>query len=262
MNWKCSLAKILILDIETSPNVAYVWRFFKENVGAKQVLENGQILSYAAKWLDKNKIYYEDVSNQSELDMMRSLFLLLDEADLVVAHNGDKFDLPHVQGRGLVLGLNPPSPYKTIDTVRVARYEFNFPSNSLEYLAKVLKLKNQKDGHKKFPGFELWLGVLAGNKEAWKEMKEYNIIDIMVLEELYLRMRPYMKRHPNVGVFDENDKPVCPSCGGSHIQYRGYTHTNVSKFRRFVCNDCGSWSRTRFNVMDKEIRKHLLVKAV
>jgi len=256
------MAKILVLDVETSPNMAYVWRFYKENVGAKQVLENGQMLSYAAKWLDKGKIYYEDVSNQTELDMMRSLFELLDEADIVVAHNGDKFDLPHIQGRGLVLGLKPPAPYKTIDTVKVARYEFNFPSNSLEYLAKVLGLKNQKDGHKKFPGFELWLGVMAGNKEAWKEMKDYNIIDILVLEELYLRMRPYMKRHPNVGVFDEQPVPVCPNCGTANIQYRGYAHTNISKYRRFVCNDCGTWSRTRFNVLDVEIRKNLLVKAV
>lgn len=256
------MARILILDIETSPNVAYVWRFFKENVGAKQVLENGQILSYAAKWLDGDKIFYEDVRVQPEIDMMRALFALLDEADIVVAHNGDKFDLPHVQGRGLVLGLAPPSPYKTVDTVRVARYEFNFPSNSLEYLSKVLDLKNKKDGHKKFPGFELWLGVLANNKEAWDEMKEYNIGDILALEELYLRMRPYMKRHPNVGVFDEQPVPVCPNCGSKHVQYRGYAHTNVSKFRRFVCNDCGTWSRARFNVLDKAIRQQLIVKAV
>lgn len=226
------------------------------------MLENGQILSYAAKWLDNGKVYYEDVSNQPEIDMMRSLFDLLDQADIVVAHNGDKFDLPHVQGRGLVLGLNPPSPYKTIDTVRVARYEFNFPSNSLEYLAIVLGLKNRKDGHKKFPGFELWVGVLANNPEAWAEMKEYNIQDILVLEELYLRMRPYMKRHPNIGVFEEQEVPVCPNCGSKHIQYRGYAHTNVSKFRRYVCNDCGTWARTRFNVLDVAVRKNLIMKAV
>lgn len=252
------MARILILDIETSPNIAYVWRFFKENVGAKQVLENGQILSFAAKWLDEDSIIYQDVQHDSELHMMTILFQLLDEADIVVAHNGDKFDLPHVQGRGVVLGLKPPAPYKTVDTVKVARYEFNFPSNSLEYLANVLKLKNRKDGHKKFPGFELWLGVLANNPEAWAEMREYNIIDILVLEELYLRLRPYMRRHPNVGVFEDDAVAVaCPKCGSNSIQYRGYAHTNVSRYRRFQCNDCGGWGRLRTNEYPVEGRKNL-----
>jgi DNA polymerase elongation subunit (family B) len=256
------MARILILDIETSPNVAYVWKFFKENVGAKQVLENGQMLSFAAKWLDDDKIYYHDVQHSTELQMMKMLFEMLDEADIVVAHNGDKFDLPHVQGRGLVLGLKPPAPYKTIDTVRVARYEFNFPSNSLEYLSIVLDLKNKKDGHKKFPGFELWLGVLANNPEAWAEMKEYNIQDILVLEELYLKMRPYMKRHPNVGVFDDKDIVVCPKCGSSDIHYRGYAHTNVGRYRRFQCNPCGGWGRHRTTIYPNDLKKNLVVNAV
>jgi DNA polymerase elongation subunit (family B) len=253
------VAKILVLDIETSPNVAYVWRFFKENVGAKQVLQNGTMLSFAAKWLDGDKIFYEDVSNQSELKMLKVLFELLDEADIVIAHNGDKFDLPHIQGRGLVLGLKPPSPYKTIDTVKVARDQFNFPSNSLEYLSIVLNLKNKKDGHKKFPGFELWLGVLANNPEAWNEMREYNIMDIKALEELYLLMRPWMKNHPNVAVFEEAEEMVCPRCGGHALQRRGFYYTNLGKYQRFRCNDCGGWGRTRYTELPLEVRKNLIV---
>lgn len=256
------MARILVLDIETSPNIAYVWRFWKENVGAKQVLKNGQMLSFAAKWLDDDKIYYQDVQHGDEKQMLTILFSMLDEADIVVCHNGDKFDLPHIQGRGLVLGLKPPAPYKTIDTVKVARYEFNFPSNSLEYLATVLELKNRKDGHKKFPGFELWLGVLANNPEAWAEMREYNIQDILVLEELYLKVRPYMKKHPNIGVFSDEEKVVCPRCGGEHLQRRGYSYTNVGKYQRLQCNDCGSWSRTRFTEHTKEKNKSLIVPAV
>lgn len=256
------MAKILVLDIETSPHMAWVWRFWKENVGAKQVLENGQMLSFAAKWLGGDKVYYQDVQHGDEKQMLTILFGLLDEADIVVAHNGDKFDLPHIQGRGLVLGLNPPAPYKTVDTVKVARYEFNFPSNSLEYLATVLELKNRKDGHKKFPGFELWLGVLANNPEAWEEMREYNIQDILVLEELYLKMRPYMKRHPNVGVFDDKEEAVCPKCGSVHIHYRGFAHTNVGRYHRFQCNSCGGWGRTRLSIYPTELRKNLVVNAV
>jgi hypothetical protein len=257
-----TLAKILILDIETSPNIAYVWRFWKENVGAKQVLENGTMLSFAAKWLGDSTVFYEDVEHQSELEMLTVLFRLLDEADIVVAHNGDKFDLPHIQGRGLVLGLPPPSPYKTVDTVKVARYEFNFPSNSLEYLSNVLSLKVKKGGHKKFPGFELWLGVLAGNPEAWAEMKEYNIDDILALEELYLKMRPYMRRHPNTGVFDDHSDPVCPKCSSNDIHWRGYAHTNVGRYHRFQCNVCGGWGRSRTSILTKDFTKNLTVSTV
>lgn len=256
------MARILILDIETAPNIAYVWRFFKENVGAKQVIENSYMLSFAAKWLGKDEIYYEDLSNQHEKDMLKVLYHLLDEADIVVAHNGDGFDLPHIQGRFLMHGIKPPSPYKQVDTVKVARKEFNFPSNSLEYLSNVLDLAIKKGGHKKFPGFELWLGVLRNDPEAWAEMKEYNIDDIRVLELLYLKMLPYMRFHPNIMVYDGPERCSCPKCGSDSIHYRGYAYTNVGKYHRFQCNDCGGWGRDRFTLFTKEERELLMVNVV
>jgi len=255
------MARILVLDIETAPNIAYVWRFFKENVGAKQVLEHTEIMSFAYKWLGEKEVTYYDTQFTEEKNILPFLMEALDAADIVVAHNGNKFDLPTIQGRALVAGLRPPSPYKTVDTLLVARYEFNFPSNSLEYLSGVLGV-DKKDSHKNFPGFELWSECLKRNPAAWEEMKVYNIQDVDTLEQVYLKMRPWMRKHPNVGVFDEQPVPVCPNCGSPHIQFRGYAHTSVSKFRRFVCNDCGSWARTRFNVLDKDVRKNLIVKAV
>lgn len=243
------MARILILDIETAPNVAYVWRFFKENVGAKQVIENGYMLSYAAKWLDEKEVFYEDLSNQHEADMLTKLAKLLDEADIVVAHHGDMFDLPHIQGRFLVHGIKPPAPYKQVDTKKIAKKEFNFPSNSLEYLAVVLNLPIKKGQHRKFPGFELWLGVLRNDPEAWAEMKEYNIDDILVLEQLYKVFRPFHRLHPNVAVFDDEHDVHCPKCNSDNIQYRGYAHTTVGRYHRFQCNDCGGWGRDRKNVL-------------
>lgn len=251
------MTKILILDIETAPNIAYVWRFFKENIGAKQVLENTFIMSFAAKWLDDDNMIYFDAKTYSEKDIIWVLTQLLDEADIVVAHNGDSFDLPSIKGRAMVHGLKPPSPYRTIDTRKIAKYEFNFPSNSLEYLAKALGVE-EKDSHKNFPGFELWAACLAGNDEAWKELKTYNIQDVITLEQVYLIMRPWMKQHPNVAVTEESNRPLCPKCGSEHIQYRGYTTTNLYKYRKFQCQDCGGWARTRFNLYPKE-KKHVLL---
>lgn len=246
------MPNILILDIETSPNIAYVWRFFKENVGAKQVLEHTTIMSFAAKWLGEHQTFYIDAYKNTELQILEHLNALLDVADIVVAHNGNKFDLPTIAGRSLVLGLKPPSPFKSIDTCLVARYEFNFPSNSLEYLSGIFGV-DKKDNHKKFPGFELWAECLKGNKEAWDEMREYNIQDVITLEQVYLKMRPYMKRHPNVAVFEESNDIHCPKCGSIHVNYRGYTFTNVGKYRKFVCTSCGGWGRSRYTELAKNV---------
>lgn len=250
--------RILILDVETFPNTAYVWRFFKENIGAKQVLEYSTLASFAYKWLDEDVIWCEDTQHQSEKKLVEKLLAVLDNADIVVAHNGSKFDLPTIQGRALVLGLKPPSPYKIVDTLLVARYEFNFPANNLEHLAILLNV-DQKGGHKKFPGFELWEQCMKNNPEAWEEMKIYNKQDVRTLEQIYLRMRPFMKRHPNVAVFEEDNQIMCPKCGSKHIQRRGYVTTNVYKYQKFQCQSCGGWSRTRFNEYPLEKKHSLLV---
>lgn len=248
------MTRILILDIETTPNLAYVWRFFKENVGAKQVVEHTEIMSFAYKWLGEPQVHYYDTQYTNEANILPFLLEALDEADIVVAHNGNKFDLPTIQGRALVAGLKPPSPYKTVDTLLSARYEFNFPSNSLEYLSGVLPGVTKKDSHRKFPGFELWAECLKGNTEAWEEMKAYNIQDVITLEEVYLQMRPYMTRHPHVAIQNEDDEAIyCPKCGSHHIQKRGYAFTNTGKYQRFQCNDCGGWARTRYTLLEKNV---------
>lgn len=255
-----SLPKILILDVETFPNTAYVWKFFKENIGAKQVLEYSTLASFAYKWLDDDAVYYEDTQHQSEKQLVRKLLAVLDLADIVVAHNGAKFDLPTIQGRALVLGLKPPSPYKIVDTLLVARYEFNFPANNLIHLSQLLGVELKGD-HQKFPGFELWEQCMKGNPEAWEEMRTYNKQDVITLEQIYLKMRPFMRRHPNVAVYAETNQILCPKCGSAHIQKRGYLTTNVYKYQRFQCQTCGGWARTRFNEYPIEKKHSLLSNA-
>lgn len=255
------MVKILILDIETAPKIAYVWRFFKENIGAKQVLDHGHIMSFAAKWLGDKDIIYQENRKEDDRIIVKSLVKLFDEADIVVAHNGGRFDFPQVMARALVHGIAPPSPYKIVDTLKVARKEFAFPSNSLEYLAKVLGC-HEKLSHKQFPGFELWLECLRGNEAAWEEMRVYNIQDVDTLEEIYIKMLPWMRHHPNVAVFTAGEETVCPKCGGNHLQWRGYAHTNVGRYRRFQCQSCGGWGRTRFTEMDKDVSRQLATHAV
>lgn len=253
--------KVLIIDIETAPKVAYVWRFFKENISAKQVKQHGHIMSFAAKWLNDDVIIYEENRKEDDLRIVSRLCELLDQADFAVAHNGEQFDFKQIRARALVHGIKPPSPFKIIDTFKIAKSEFGFPSNSLEYLSGVLGCQVKKGGHKKFPGFELWLECLRGNEEAWAELKEYNIDDVLALEEVYMKMRPWYTKHPSLAIYAENpDKPVCPKCGGVHLQYRGYAYTSVGKFHKLQCQTCGGWSRTRFTLLPKN--ENLLVNQV
>ena len=257
-----SLPKIVTIDIETAPNVAYVWSFFKTHVGAKQVLENSHIMSFAAKTLGDDEVRYMDNRSSDDSKIVAALIKELDEADIVIAHNGNKFDVPKIKGRAAIHGLKPPSPFKVIDTLKVARKHFGFPSNSLEYLTGVFNCETKKLSHSKFPGFELWLECLRGNEEAWDEIKEYNIADVVSLEDLYMKMRPWINDHPNIGVYTDDAKSRCPKCGSNHIAYRGYYHTNLSRFHRFQCKDCGAWGRDRTNCIDKEDRKSLATNAL
>ena len=254
------MVKILTLDIETSPNIAYVWRFFKENISPNQILDHCDIMCFAAKWLDNNEVMYFGMpeSEQSILETMNSL---LDQADIIVGHNLSRFDAAKIRGRSLVHGLDLPSPYKEIDTYQVARKEFGFDGNSLDYLTRVFKIA-KKSTHKEFPGFELWAECLRGNERAWEVMKEYNIDDVISTEELYLQMRPYMRNHPNISVMLENEVITCPKCGSMDNERRGFYVTNISKYQRYRCRSCGGWHRSRYTEYPKELRTALTVNAV
>lgn len=241
-----------MFDIETAPKMAYVWRFFKENISPKQVKEHGHIMSFAAKWLGEGEVFYEENRKDNDKLIVEKMCHLLDEADMVIAHNGERFDMKQVRARAVVHGLKPPSPVKVIDTLLIAKREFSFPSNSLEYLTTVMNCKIKKGGHKKFPGFELWLACLRGVEEAWVELKEYNIDDVLALEELYYKFRPYDTKHPNLAVYEPaSEAPICPKCGGTHVQWRGYAYTSVGKYPRFQCTSCGGWGRGRYTLLPK-----------
>lgn len=254
--------KILTLDIETSPLQAYVWGLFDQTVGLNQIKEEWCMLSFCAKWLGNPNVIYQDNSKQRNKEddrkLAASLWKLLDEADIVVAQNGKRFDVRKINARFLLLGYKPPSPYKIIDTMIEARRHFAFTSNKLEWLTdKLTPTKKQK--HKKFPGFELWKECLAGNPEAWAEMREYNIPDTVSTEELYLILRPWIEGHPNVANYTDPTTPACPKCGSHEVIQKGHRHTQVGRYIRYRCNACGGWSRGRVMQNSKEQRSNLLV---
>lgn len=259
-------ARIVTLDIETAPITAYVWGLFKQFVGLEQIIHDWSILSVTWKWLGDTKIHYvdtyeggkaKDIRDDSKL--LLKLWEVLDEADIVVTQNGIQFDIKKINARFIEAGMSPPSPFRQVDTkveaVKVAR----FTSNKLAWLAKVVN-GSAKDKHAEFPGFELWAECLKRNPKAWAAMKKYNPIDVIETEALYLRLRPWIVGHPNVGNFLSLDEPTCPKCGSENVQQRGWARTQTGLYKRMKCMDscCGGWSRTRYTENTIAERKALL----
>jgi hypothetical protein len=253
------MQKVLILDIETTPNLAFVWRAWKQNIGYNQFVQHSNIMCYAAKWYGNDRIFTKNTYSSSEERVVGSLLGLLDAADIVVTHNGKKFDLPVIRSRAVELGFKPFSPIKQVDTCLIAKALFNFELNKLAYIAKYLGVA-EKSEHKKFPGFELWAECLKFNPEAWDEMVAYNIQDIITLEQVYEKLLPWMDQHPNIMV-DNPDNPACPKCGGA-LQRRGFYFTNVSKYQRYRCKSCGGWARSRYTENTLEERQMIMANAV
>lgn len=252
---------ILILDIETAPILANVWKIWDENIGLNQIKSDWHLLSYAAKWLGEKAVIYEDQSLTAHIEndfrLLKSLHGLLDRADIVVAHYGKKFDLPAINSRLIIAGFSPPSPYKVVDTKEIASRSFRFTSNKLEFLSNTL-CEKKKLTHRTFSGFELWRECLAGNPKAWAEMKRYNIRDIESLEELYLKLRPWCNNHPNHASYFDEANPVCPKCGSDKINRNGFCCLAVGKYQRYQCAACGGWARGSQLVNTKEKRSTML----
>jgi DNA polymerase elongation subunit (family B) len=233
--------KILLFDIETAPNLAYVWGKYEQDVISLE--RSWYMLCFAAKWADQKQtfayglpdfpLYKKEKANDREL--VRKLWELFDEADIIIAHNGDQFDIKKTNARFIEHGFTPPAPYKTIDTKKVAKASFKFDSNKLDDLGQYLKLgRKLKTG-----GFDLWLGCMSGDKKAWQTMIDYNKQDVILLEKVYLAMRPWMKNHPNMNVYKETGG-LCPNCSSSNIGKRGFSYSTNGKVQVYVCKDCGS----------------------
>jgi len=258
-----SLPRTLFLDIETSPLKSYHWQLWDQNISVDMIGTEWTILSFSAKWLGEKKVYYFDTGGhgidkvRNDLPLMKTLWKFLDEADIVVAHNGRAFDIKKIRARMVMLGFSPFSPIKVVDTKLVAQKHFDFTSNKLAWLSEHLS-KIKKLAHKKFPGFELWEECLKDNPAAWREMKSYNITDTLALEEIYLRLRPWIEGHPNVAVYNEFEDYACPKCGSADVQKRGSSYTQTGRYHRFQCTGCGGWSRSRYTTNTINKRKALL----
>ena len=252
--------KILFLDVEVQGSVNIAFPRFKANISPDAVLSEPYLLTYAANWLheDENQILCEGINDwyiftegqpHNDIFLVEALYELLDEADIVIAHNAG-FDVGQINARFAYHGIDPPSPYKVICTLQGLRKYFKLPANSLDASTKYFELERKH----KHEGIKLWVDCYKGDEDAFERMKEYNRGDIPTLRQLYMKIRPFMQNHPNVGLYYNDDKIRCNTCGSDVMikQDSKYAYTNLSKFETYRCDNCGSHKRLRKNVRTKE----------
>lgn len=237
--------KTLIYDIENAPHLMYAWQSWE--ACCLKMEQRGYMLSFAYKWLGEKKVHvcalpdYElyDDDPTDDYALCHELHGLFDEADVVIAHNGDKFDQKISKGRFVDHGFLPPSPFKSIDTLKIARKEFKLPSNRLDDLGDQLGV-GRKVSHE---GLSLWFKVMDGDEAAWDRMRKYNKQDVVLLEKVYLKLRPWAFGHPNMN--DNMAGLKCSKCGSKHLQSRGTYRTTACSYQRYQCQGCGSWMKSR-----------------
>lgn len=252
--------KILALDIETFYMELSGWQLYDANFSIGDIEQDWTLASWAAKWVGEDKIYYEDVSKQknkrNEKSILKGIHRLINEADVLLSQNGKCFDLPKLNAKFIEHGLDAIPEKEHIDTKRLAKGRFKFTSNSLEYLCKILKTKHQKLKHSRFPGKELWKECLLGNKEAWKDMQKYNKHDVLCLEDVYMKLRPWGIKI-DLGKYVKTNNAVCSVCCGENLTKNGFAFKGQAKYQRYLCQDCGALVRGKENLLKTKKKKAL-----
>lgn len=241
--------KVLVLDIETAPMLAYVWGTRDVNIALNQIHKDSHILAWAAKWLGDpaSKTMYRDQRNSIHMEadkpLLQPLWKLLDEADIVITQNGKNFDAPRLNARFIEHGMFPPSPYKHLDTYQIIRKVAKFTSNKLEYLTDKLCTKYKKLAHKKYPGQVLWTECLKRNMSAWDEMKKYNIHDVLATEELYTKIRAWAP-DSMAKPYDKSGCLDCDICNEKQsLCKNGTFRLKTGRYQRYRCTSCGAISK-------------------
>jgi len=252
------LPRILTFDIETSLMRVYCWRTGDNYIGPKNIIEDWYVHCWAAKWLGEDKIMHavqtsSEAKQNDDKRVVKKMWKLINEADIVVGHNIKQFDLKKLNWRWLIHGLDEPMHYKPVDTLTIARGKFGASSRALDYLTKELKIPNKTSTN-----YDLWKACDRGEAKALKKMDTYCQNDILINEALYIRMRGWASTHPNLGLYAEEQ--VCRNCASPDIVPQlKLAATPANKYRTYRCSKCGKAGRYKQSTITAEDRKRLTV---
>lgn len=236
--------KMLALDIETAPIVAYVWGLWDQNVGLNQIKETGRIICFSAQWYGSKTVIFYSEYHHSREEMLEALWNLLNEADVVAGWNSDGFDIPWIEGELQDAGYGPPSPFYKLDLMKHFRRRTRYPSKKLAFVSERV-LGDTKLTH---TGFQLWRDCIEPDvdpevkRKAWNLMRRYAKKDTALLWPIYETVKGWIKL-PLPMILSDDGETRC-RCGSQNFQRRGWSSTGAMTYRRFHCQDCGAWFKS------------------
>lgn len=250
--------KIVTFDIETSPHLSFHFGRWQQNIPASNTVNESKMICWAAKEYGEKDIEFASIWEDGEDYVLERLWEIMDEADVIIGFNSDKFDIKRVMGEFFLRGWEPPSPFHSVDLFKQAKRHFAFSSNRLK---DILKARGLSPKLEEFGGMALWMDVVHKElKSAQKRMKAYNKQDVASTEELYDAMLGWITNHPNWGLYvdDYDGDPICPNCGSKHVKEHKVRRTKVRQYMQYQCQDCGKYARGRKSIGDNNLLNGVL----
>jgi len=224
------VSNILVLDIETLPNVSYHFDHWGVNITTDKFSEVSRIYSVGVQWSGTGiKAYFEAPTEKDRLKMLEDIHELISRADAVVTYNGNRFDLRRLEGEFAEFGLPPLGRVTSIDVIDYIK-TLGLPSNKLEYALVYFKCGTKI----KTEGMPLWIKVKKGDPVARKKMERYCMRDVTGLDRLYRKVRSRIKNHP-----DLSGGVGCPVCSSKLYKHRGLRYTKLYAIEKRACGKCG-----------------------
>lgn len=228
--------KILFYDIESLANQGFIWNL-RDPVGSHMITKDEAIITIAYKWAGSAPKVLAAKRPYVDKEILAKFVKVWSEADYVVGHYSDKFDQKYIAYRLMVNGLPPLAPVAAIDTYKLARKHFKFNSNKLDFIGRMLGV-----GRKNPMGWSDWEACARGDKEAIQKMAEYNMQDVVLLEDVFNAMLPHchscvLNRLTAAGRSDI----ACRNCESTDLEMRGYLINKTTRKQRYQCRKCGSW---------------------
>ena len=239
--------RILVIDIETSPASGYIWKLFDVNVSLSQLIDTSKVICFAAKWVGEKKVIFASNQEDTHKAMIKKAWDLFNEADAVIGYNSKNFDCKILNKEFILSGFPPPAPYKHIDLLQTMKNKFRFMSNKLDHVSQELGI-GKKTSHQ---GFELWQACMNDDVNAWKLMKKYNINDVKLTEELYNKVKGWLKTTFNFN--EHSEEMVCPNCGSHNVTKNGTYKSPTKAYQKYVCNDCFAHSKSNIKIPNRKV---------
>jgi hypothetical protein len=222
--------KILFLDIEWRPTKALVWGAWQQNILPPQILEDGGLFCVGAKWYGSKETFVFSEWEHGHVGMLERTVELMNDADLIVGYNSDKYDLPKLEGEFILHGIPLPPKVASVDLMKTVK-KLGYFMNRLAFIAPYLGIGSKMENE----GFLFWRRVMEGDEKSQAKMEKYCAQDVKLTEKLYDRIKPAIRNHPALHGKD------CPECGSAKAQKRGWRPTRTQRIQRLHCQNCGHW---------------------